>query len=105
MTTIPQLYEAFLQCSGVTTDTRSIQPGQLFIALKGPNFNGNSFATKALEAGARYVLIDEPEYQINEQTLLVPNALDALQQLGLHHRRPITYSCTGNNRQQRQNHY
>jgi UDP-N-acetylmuramyl pentapeptide synthase len=72
----------------------------LFIALKGPNFNGNSFATKALEAGARYVLIDEPEYQINEQTLLVPNALDALQQLGLHHRRQLhipVLAITGSN--------
>lgn len=100
MTTIPQLYEAFLQCSGVTIDTRNIQPGQLFIALKGPNFNGNSFATKALEAGARYVLIDEPECQINEQTLLVPNALEALQQLGLHHRRQLhipVLAITGSN--------
>lgn len=100
MTSIPQLYEAFLQCNGVTTDTRNILPGQLFVALKGPNFNGNAFAEKALAAGAKYALIDEPEFAVNAQTLLVPNALEALQQLGLHHRRQLNIpvlAITGSN--------
>lgn len=100
MTTIPQLYKAFLECTGVTTDSRNIQPGQLFIGLKGPKFDGNTFAAKALEAGAKYALIDDPAYKINEFTLLVPNALEALQQLGLHHRRQFNIpviAITGSN--------
>src|SRR4029077_11782180 len=55
--------------------------------LKGPNFNGNSFAKKAIETGAAYVVIDEKEYEIPGKTLLVPDVLSALQELALHHRK------------------
>jgi UDP-N-acetylmuramoyl-tripeptide--D-alanyl-D-alanine ligase len=51
---IYQLYELFKQSTGVTTDTRNIKQNQLFFALKGDSFNGNTFAEKALEIGASY---------------------------------------------------
>ena len=41
---------------------RKLKPGDIFFALKGPNFNGNTFAAQALEHGAAYAVIDEPEY-------------------------------------------
>ena len=47
---IETLYQLFLQCNGVTTDSRNCPQDSLFIALKGENFNGNAFAAKALEA-------------------------------------------------------
>ncbi|MEO0478703.1 MAG: UDP-N-acetylmuramoyl-tripeptide--D-alanyl-D-alanine ligase [Planctomycetota bacterium] len=45
---------------GVSTDTRSLRPGQLFVALRGPRFDANLFAQQALAAGAAGVLVDRP---------------------------------------------
>jgi len=45
--------------TAVSTDTRSIAPGSLFIALKGDNFNGNDFAAEASAKGAAGVLVAE----------------------------------------------
>ena len=59
MTTIEQLYERYLQHPSVQTDTRLLKKGDIFFALKGPNFNGNAFAPKALEMGAAYAVVDE----------------------------------------------
>ena len=84
--TIPQLYESYLQYPSVQTDTRKIKNGDIFFALKGPNFNGNSFTAKALELGASFVIIDEIEFAKNERTILVEDALSTLQQLARYHR-------------------
>ena len=56
---IESLYSHFLQSTCVSTDTRKIGQGNIFFALKGPNFNANDFAPKALEAGASLVVVDE----------------------------------------------
>jgi UDP-N-acetylmuramoyl-tripeptide--D-alanyl-D-alanine ligase len=61
--TIPQLYEIYLRHPSIRTDTRQLKPGDLFFALKGPNFNGNQFAARALEQGAAYAIIDEAPTQ------------------------------------------
>mgnify|MGYP000676919765 CR=1 FL=1 len=50
------LLEKFLSSTGVSTDTRKIQAGNLFFALKGPNFNANAMAAEALEKGAQYAI-------------------------------------------------
>ena len=55
-----QLYEKYLDSSGVSTDTRKIASNSLFFALTGENFDGNSFAAEALKAGAKYVVVDNP---------------------------------------------
>ena len=47
----------------------------MFFALKGGNFNGNVYAEKALKLGAKYAIIDEPEFNINEHTLITALAL------------------------------
>lgn len=85
-----QLYQKYLSCTGVSTDTRKIEPGNLFFALKGPNFNGNAFAHKALESGAKYLVLDEiidPALADMPEVILVDDALSALQELARHHRR------------------
>ncbi|MFM2363689.1 MAG: hypothetical protein RLZZ316_2591, partial [Bacteroidota bacterium] len=69
--TIEQLYAVFRQYPSVQTDTRKLKQGDLFFALKGPSFNGNVFAEQALAAGAAYAIIDEAEYQVNSQCILV----------------------------------
>ena len=43
-------YPADVEISDISTDTRTIKPGSLFIALKGENFDGHNFAAKAMEA-------------------------------------------------------
>jgi UDP-N-acetylmuramoyl-tripeptide--D-alanyl-D-alanine ligase len=102
MTSIEQLYDLYLQHPSAQTDTRLLQPGDIFFALKGPNFNGNTFAPKALEAGAAYAVIDEAPSTSDDhdRLLLVPDVLKALQDLALHHRRQFDIpfiAITGSN--------
>jgi UDP-N-acetylmuramoyl-tripeptide--D-alanyl-D-alanine ligase len=97
---IQQLYQIFLQSTGISTDTRKIETGNLFFALKGPSFNGNMFAAKALESGASYAVIDEKEFQTDERFILVDDVLTTLQQLAKHHRQQLTIpiiAITGSN--------
>ncbi len=56
------VYAAFVNVSGVSTDTRTIKEGEIFIALRGPNFDGNNYTEKAIERGASAVLVDNAEY-------------------------------------------
>jgi UDP-N-acetylmuramoyl-tripeptide--D-alanyl-D-alanine ligase len=84
-----------LQYPSVQTDTRNIKNGDIFFALKGPHFNGNSFAAKALELGAQFAIIDEPALYINEHTILVDNVLSTLQQLARHHRQQFNIPFIG----------
>ena len=63
--TIEELYRIYLDHPTVCTDTRKITKDCLFFALKGENFDGNSFAAKALEAGAAFAFIDNPQFKLN----------------------------------------
>ncbi|MEO6549735.1 MAG: UDP-N-acetylmuramoyl-tripeptide--D-alanyl-D-alanine ligase [Ferruginibacter sp.] len=83
---IPDLYALYCQHPSIQTDTRKLQNGDLFFALKGPNFNGNQFAKQALEAGAAFAIIDEPVNFKDERLIMVRNALQTLQDLAKHHR-------------------
>lgn len=58
----------------------------MFFALKGENFNGNTYAKKALENGAKYAVIDDIEFNTPPKTILVNNVLETLQQLATFHR-------------------
>jgi len=84
--TIDTLHSLFLSCTGVATDTRKIEDGSLFVALKGEHFDANTFAKEALVKGAKYVVIDQPAYYIDERTILVENTLTTLQELAKFHR-------------------
>lgn len=84
--TISELYNLYLQYPSVQTDTRKLKKGDIFFALKGPNFNGNLFAGKALEAGAAYAVIDEVQEVKDERMIWVPDVLQALQDLASYHR-------------------
>ncbi len=94
------LYDYFMESNRICTDTRQIKPNDLFFALKGPNFDGNVYASEALKKGAAYVVIDNPDYQKNEKCLLVKDSLKALQELATYHRKQINPTCvaiTGSN--------
>lgn len=91
------LYQLFLKSTGVSTDTRKIEKGNLFFALKGPSFNANEFAAKALEMGASTVVIDEPAYFIedDERYFIAEDALKMLQKLANHHRHQLSIPIIG----------
>ena len=82
------IYQIFLDCQSVTTDSRNCPDGSLFIALKGESFNGNAFAGKALEDGCAFAIIDEAQYAIegDRRYILVNDCLQTLQQLANYHR-------------------
>ncbi|WP_139956182.1 UDP-N-acetylmuramoyl-tripeptide--D-alanyl-D-alanine ligase [Flavicella sediminum] len=84
--TIAQIHELFLSSTGVSTDTRNIKNKSLFFALKGENFNGNTFATNAIEQGANYAIVDEALAVKNNQCILVDDVLKTLQNLANYHR-------------------
>ncbi len=86
MIALEELYRLFRQHPVVCTDTRRLSPGCLFFALKGDNFDGNTFAVQALSDGAAYAVIDDPRFQANDRCLLVTDVLTCLQRLARHHR-------------------
>jgi UDP-N-acetylmuramoyl-tripeptide--D-alanyl-D-alanine ligase len=97
---INYIHSLFLKCNSVSIDTRKIQTNSFFVAIKGENFDANTFAKEALEKGASYVLIDNENYFIDHRTVLVENSLVALQELAKFHRQylklPII-ALTGSN--------
>lgn len=94
------LHQYFLASKSVSTDTRNISKDCIFFALKGDNFDANIFTNEALDKGAKYVVIDNPNYQVEGKTLLVDDTLIALQQLANYHRKILNtkiISLTGSN--------
>jgi UDP-N-acetylmuramoyl-tripeptide--D-alanyl-D-alanine ligase len=90
-----ELYTIYLQHPVITTDTRKISQGSLFFALKGENFDANTFAANAIEAGAAYAVIDNAEYKAGPKYILVDDVLMTLQNLARHHRRQLSIPVVG----------
>ena len=86
---IKELYQLFRQYPAITTDSRTCLPGSIFFALKGENFDGNRFASQALEQGCEYAVIDNPDFKINYRCIVVDNCLQTLQQLANYHRKVL----------------
>ena len=97
------LYEIYKSFPQVQTDTRQLKKGDLYFALKGPNFNGNVFALAALEAGAAYAIVDEAVdvvEHLQERIVYVEDVLSSLQALAKFHREQFTIpfiAITGSN--------
>ncbi|MCB0698827.1 MAG: UDP-N-acetylmuramoyl-tripeptide--D-alanyl-D-alanine ligase [Chitinophagales bacterium] len=97
---IASLHKLYKQHPSVQTDTRKLKEGDIYFALKGPNFDGNRFAIQALEAGAAYAVIDDAEYATDERCILSDDVLTTLQQLAKHHRQQFSIpfiAITGSN--------
>ena len=91
-----QLYDLFLNSSGICTDTRSIEQGSLFICIKGENFDGNEFSEKALNEGASHVIVDNQEFLLpNRPMTLVQDSVLFLQELANHHRKQFSIPVIG----------
>jgi UDP-N-acetylmuramoyl-tripeptide--D-alanyl-D-alanine ligase len=97
---LDKLYQTYLRHPLVQTDTRKLQAGEIFIALKGPNFNGNLFARMALDKGAVLAVVDEDPGFEDERLLRVEDGLTTLQELARHHRQQFRIpflAITGSN--------
>ncbi|MEM6642081.1 MAG: UDP-N-acetylmuramoyl-tripeptide--D-alanyl-D-alanine ligase [Bacteroidota bacterium] len=97
---IEDLYSLFLDSTGISIDTRTIEPGNIFFSISGPNFNANEFALTALEKGASFAVVDQAEFVVNEKTILVEDGLAALQLIAKTHRakfRNPVLGITGSN--------
>jgi UDP-N-acetylmuramoyl-tripeptide--D-alanyl-D-alanine ligase len=95
MEMIEKIYALLKSCDfKITTDTRKIEKGSVFFALKGDNFNGNTFALQALEKGARYVIVDE-KISDDDRIILTGNVLQTLQQVANYHRKQMGAKIIG----------
>ncbi|HPM29544.1 MAG TPA: UDP-N-acetylmuramoyl-tripeptide--D-alanyl-D-alanine ligase [Chryseolinea sp.] len=92
---IEKLYQHYLSSGKISTDTRKIEPGSLFFALKGDNFNANEFAEEALNKGAMFSIVDEKRFAVNDKCILVDDVLTTLQKLARHHRDQFTIPFIG----------
>lgn len=92
---ISKLYKIFNEYPLISTDSRKIEKNSLFFALKGENFNGNEFAIQALKSGASFAIIDEPEFNLSNNCILVENTLTSLQQLAIRHRDTLKIPVLG----------
>lgn len=94
------LYNIFRDAAGVSIDSRTLQSGQLFFALSGPNFNGNQFVKQALNKGAIAVVVDEDVSISDDRVIRVENTLRSLQTLATEHRKKLgttIIALTGSN--------
>ncbi|MBO5693235.1 MAG: UDP-N-acetylmuramoyl-tripeptide--D-alanyl-D-alanine ligase, partial [Tidjanibacter sp.] len=97
---VERLYDIFCSSEGVQTDSRKVQKGQMFFALKGGNFDGNKYASSALEAGAVVAVMDDPQVAVDERYVLVEDVLEALQAMAHLHRQRLAIpvlAITGTN--------
>ncbi len=106
---IKELYHLYKKCNGSCTDTRDIKAGSMFFALKGAKFDGNDFALKALEVGAKYAVVDNPNLCPNVKAnpialsgkfILVGDVLKTFQDLARYHRQQFNIpviAITGTN--------
>jgi len=97
---INDLYQLFLKNPSIETDSRKIKKGDIFFALKGPNFNGNLYAQQAINDGASYCVVDEETGITSEQVIRVADCLETLQQLAKVHRQHFNIpfiAITGSN--------
>ena len=99
------LYDLFRDHPRVTTDSRHIEPGGIFFALKGERFDGNRFAAESLRLGAAFGVADDPALRDDPaaregRLIVVDDALGALQELAREHRRELgipVLAVTGSN--------
>jgi len=95
VTSLTDIYSIFKKHPKIVKDSRQIEEGCLYLALKGENFNGNQFANDAIQNGAAYAIVDDAKVANNDQILLVEDTLETLQKLANHHRHQLNIPILG----------
>lgn len=91
---------AAIPLTGVSIDSRTIQPGHLFVAIKGSNFDGHDFIENACQKGAVAALCSRPVEKLSIPQLIMPCTLDALALIATCHRKRLgceVIALTGSN--------
>ena len=101
---IKELYAIYKAHPVITTDSREVPEGSIFFALKGESFDGNKYATAALEKGASFAVIDDAEVFNNAEIaesagekslILVDDVLQTFKDLAREHRRQFDIPVVG----------
>ncbi len=92
---VEEIYQVYLDSSGVCTDSRTLNPGALFFALEGDNFDGHQFVSDALQKGACACVVHKKEAVVDSRCYLVEDSLSMLQLLAKHHRSQLTVRIIG----------
>ena len=80
----------------VTTDSREVKPGCIFVAFPGERFDGHDFAARALETGAAWVVLNHPVEGVpQEKTILCPDSYQAMMQMGANYRAQFAPKVVG----------
>ncbi|MBO7528884.1 MAG: UDP-N-acetylmuramoyl-tripeptide--D-alanyl-D-alanine ligase [Bacteroidales bacterium] len=96
MSTIEKIYKLYKTAYTVTTDSRTITQGCVFVALKGEHFDGNDFALNVAEEGiAACVIADRKDLPQHERLFVVEDSLKALQELANYHRKQLDTPIIG----------
>jgi UDP-N-acetylmuramoyl-tripeptide--D-alanyl-D-alanine ligase len=97
---VEYLYSKFLQSDGVSIDSRTIVPGNIFFGINGPNFKGSKYAKQALDNGASFAIVDDKALADHNRIIHCEDTQRALQDLARFHRsrfkRPV-FGITGSN--------
>lgn len=99
-TQLEDIYRAYLESTGICTDTRAFLKDSVFIALKGANFDGNDFVEEAIKEGCKAVVSDRRQFESNPNVFVVQDTLKLLQDLANHHRKALdipVIAITGSN--------
>lgn len=93
---IPEIFLPFYKSTGLSTDTRQIDKNNLFVCIKGENFDGNTFAENALHNGASHVIVDNEKYYTDQDNMtLVEDSVKYLQELANFHRNQYSIPVIG----------
>jgi len=95
MMSLEEIYNIFLNYPQITTDSRTATENSIFFALKGEQFDGNQFASVALQNGAAFAVVDDPLVVAGKRFILVPDVLKTLQGLAEIHRRHFKAKVIG----------
>lgn len=93
---IINFHQSFIENYGqkICTDSRNVELGSIFFALRGEQFNGNEYAQDALDKGCALAIVDDPKLT-GEKFLLVENVYEFLKNLATHHRRTFNIPIIG----------
>jgi UDP-N-acetylmuramoyl-tripeptide--D-alanyl-D-alanine ligase len=97
---LQSLYTLFLKGCGISTDSRNVKKGDIFFALKGDHFDGNKYASRAIDNGAEIAVVDDEILPDNPAFFKVKNVLETLQLLSNYHRKQFSVpiiAITGSN--------
>ena len=92
---LEKVYQKYIESTGISIDTRKLKRGNVFFGIKGDQFDGNNFITKALEKGASFIVTSDKKLINNKKCIYVENTLICLQNLAKHHRIKLNIPVIG----------